>query len=189
MQPRHGPRPKGKIHPSQLAEYERSGDWIVQRKFNGKKTTIFCDRKSLFLFNKGELFRSDIPLSQFNSLRLQGECWLDGELLKNRVVLYDILQYDGEYLIGITQEERLNLLDSLCVCTKGDTALQVTDNIWLAEHWDSDFEARFEDFLDLDSIEGLVLRKKKSKFSDLGFRACETEDQIRCRKGNRKYRF
>jgi ATP-dependent DNA ligase len=200
MNPRYGPRPKGKILPSQLGEHEKSGEWLIQRKFNGSKATIFFDQKNLLFFNKGSLFKKySFPSffgREFSTLNLKGECWLDGELLdplvKDKIVLYDILQYNGNYLIDLTQEERLNLLGSLIVSTpepEHKVALRATEHIWLAEHWASNFEDRFKDFLHLDLIEGLMLRRKRSRLSDFGFRPSETNDQVRCRKGNRKYRW
>lgn len=197
----HGPRPKGRIRPEQLPAYEKTGNWIIQRKYNGHKNTIYISGDQVDFYNKGAKFlRYKMPeklRKQFAALNLKGKCWLDGELLhptvKDTVVLYDALQLDGKYLIGKTQIERLNLLSEVCVnpqqlCSSG-VALQVSDNIWLAEWWDKDFACHFEEFLDLDLIEGLVLRRKKGRLMNMGHLPYETDDQIRCRKNSKKYRF
>lgn len=198
----HGPRPKGKIHPERLPEYEASGEWCAQRKFNGSKTTFsLCDGKLEFL-NKGTPFKKWRPpasmLQQFSALKTTPghTYWFDAELLDlrvpNTVVIYDVLQAN-RYLIGKQQVERLQLLDELCGkprqrCDLG-IALEVTENIWMAEWWEQDFPQHYQEFLHLDIIEGLVLRRKASKLDNYGREAYETDAQLRCRKGAKNYRF
>jgi len=201
MQIIHGPRPKGKILPSQLPEFE-NGDWLVQRKFNGHKNTFFYDGKTLQFFNKGKSFlRYKTPplfLKQISALKLEvGAYWFDSELLDVRVpdtiVLYDVLQVSGKTLIGMSQENRLSLLSDICGSPKTHcklgVALQVTENIWLAECWGKDFKFHYEEYLHLDLIEGLVLREKLAPLDNFGLVAYETESQIRCRKESKNYRF
>lgn len=209
MQIVHGPRPKGKIKPEQLSSYELTGDYIAQRKYNGDKNTfhVSADRKVTF-WNKGSAFtksRFDAPKGLFESqiaaLKLKpGDYWFDSELLTNKVpntiVLYDVLQAEGSMLIGMSQLDRLNFLHEICGhptkrCNLG-VALQVTENIWLAEHFDRDFPLRYKEYLDIEDgklIEGLVLRRKDAPLREFGIKAYETDDQIRCRKGTKNYRF
>lgn len=207
MQIVHGPRPKSKIKPEQLPVYERTGDYVAQRKYNGDKNTfhVSADRKVTF-WNKGSAFTksrfnpANVSLfeKQISALNLKpGDYWFDSELLTNKVpntiVLYDVLQAEGSMLIGMTQIDRLNFLHEICghpteLCSLG-VALQVTENIWLAEHFDRDFPSRYKEYLHLDLIEGLVLRRKDAPLREFGVKAYETDDQIRCRKGNKIYRF
>ena len=201
MQIIHGPRPKGKILPSQLPEFE-NGDWLVQRKFNGHKNTFFYDGKNVHFFNKGKTFlRYKTPSlfqKQLSALKLDsGSYWFDSELLDVRVpdtiVLYDVLQVAGKHLVGVSQEERLQLLNHMCGspqtrCSLG-VALQITENIWLAECWGKDFTLHYEEYLHLDLIEGLVLREKSAPLDNFGLMAYETNSQIRCRKESKNYRF
>lgn len=198
----HGPRPKGKILPSQLPQFEDEGKWLVQRKFNGHKNTFFYDGKTLQFCNKGKHFlRYKTPplfLDQLSALKIEaGGYWFDSELLDVRVsdtiVLYDVLQVAGTSLIGTSQEERLELLEGICrvpkrLCSYG-VALQVTENIWLAERWNKDFTFHYEEYLHLDLIEGLVLRDKLAPLDNFGLTAYETGSQIRCRKESKNYRF
>ena len=201
----HGPRPQSLITPEQLPIYEQTGEWLVQRKFNGYKNTIYVCGHAIRYFNKGKPFTAvkypgvpDFVIRQFLDLGLQPdkEYWFDGELLHLRVphtiVLYDILQNAGEYFLGRPQFERLLVLDAICknpksMCSLG-IARQVSENIWLAEHWDHDFVHHYEEFLHLDLIEGLVLRRKSAPLADFGHRAHETDSQIRCRKPSTGYR-
>jgi len=198
----HGPRPKSKIRPDQLPELEASGHWCAQRKFNGSKTTFKVHEGKVQFFNKGKPFKRWKPpvslIEQFSVLNLPQDqvFWFDGELLeprvKNTVVIYDILQAD-RYLIGMKQWDRLQKLDEICGKPRSrcelEIALQVTDNIWMAEFWERSFVEHYEEFLHLDLIEGLVLRKKDAKLDNRGHMAYDTDAQVRCRKNASNYRF
>ena len=61
----------------------------------------------------------------------------DGQLFNHRFVLWDILVYRSQYLIGSTVEERLNLLEELFPCARaaaGATGLETFDHLCLTRH-------------------------------------------------------
>jgi len=205
----HGPRPKSKILPAQLLEFESSGAWLAQRKFNGRKNTFCVSRNSVQFYNKGKEFsRYRLPaflrdqilsLKFVQGLKPEELCWFDSELLEprvpNTIVIYDVLQVRGNYLIGERQEDRLAALGLMLADSKGlqlcesGVAFQVTENVWLAQTFTSDFTDRFKEFLHLDLIEGLVLRRKDGRLRDYGHHAYVTDTQVRCRKPAKNYRF
>lgn len=204
------PRPKGKISPNTLDKYESSGQWIVQRKFNGTRNLIHvgCDG-DVYMYSRHGAEHRQFNLSQeikqeINSLNLiKGkEYWLDSELLsfktksayyKNKIVLFDILQADRYLYRSHNQLARLEMLDEICRSPKdlesGGLAKKVTENIFLAESFDSDFSLEFNRHIDRDEIEGLVLRKKTSFLENRGLREYSVSWQIRCRKANKNYSF
>ena len=202
----HGPRPKGKTTPQLLPEYEKTRDWVAQRKFNGCKNTFSVSKNSVQFFNKGKPFKKYkisnnlkkqiLNLDFVKKMKSNQICWFDSELLDPRVpdtiVIYDVLQWRGEYLTGISQINRLELLKEVLpakeTCDLG-VALKVTENIWLAEHFEDSFKKRYEEYLHLDLIEGLVLRSKSDYLRELGHRRYVTDSQIRCRKPATNYRF
>jgi ATP-dependent DNA ligase len=120
--------------------------------------------------------------------------WLDCELIHEHVphtvVLFDVLQA-GKYLFGAKQETRLKLLNDICgsPTVKSDPAiaLAVSPHVWMAETWDADFAARFQDFIAADVIEGLMLRKKDSVLDNYGGTEYEVAWQVRCRKPGPTY--
>lgn len=151
---------------------------------------------------------------QFLALDLQPgfEYWLDSELLhskvaeataphlKNRIVLFDVLLVENpgnppEIGLGKgTQMERLAALAKLCrLPTKTEPhhhiALEVSENIWLAQTFESDFPAHFAEMIHLPEIEGVVLRRRDSVIDSLGTKEYETSWQIRCRKPEGHYDF
>ena len=204
------PRPRSQFYPNELPKWEKKGTYVAQRKFNGTRSPIHitADRKVFVWGRHGE------PHKQFNANRdmiaqvlaldLQPglEYWLDGELLnkcgekkiaktgeKEKIVLYDVLCAGKVLFGGPDQMTRLKMLAQICRCpTKlepaNQIALVVSDNIWMAETWDSDFVQHFEEKKHLDEIEGLFLRKKKSVIYNLGTKEYECDWCIRCRKAH-----
>lgn len=204
------PRPVGKITPNLLAEYERTGRWVVQRKYNGTHILLNVLGTKVQIFDRMENIPKQFTLTesikdQILSLNLDRgkEYWLDGEVLdaktknplyKNRIVLYDLLQA-GHYLFGApTLLGRLSLLREICRNPKTlesgfGIALSVTENVWMAETFESNFLDRYNDFIDKDEIEGLVLKKSASVLDNIGSKEYEVGWLIRCRKSHKNYKF
>jgi len=199
------PRPIGKTTPNQLSMYEKTGKWIVQRKFNGTRILLYVCGNTIRMLN-----RHGIAPKQFNltsSLRKEIlsldlspnlEYWLDAELLdaktknlayKNKIVLFDVLQAGKYFFGGPKLLERYEILKKICrnphefEHNKG-IALKVTENIWLAENFNHDFKARFNDFITFDEIEGVVLKQKESTIDSFGNSEYEVGWQVRCRKSH-----
>jgi ATP-dependent DNA ligase len=206
---RFPPRPKGKLSPVQLASYDVTGRWLAQRKFNGTRNLIAVSGDTVQLWNReGETHKQFQPtpalLQEIRSLNLKPglDYYLDGEVLdcktstpayKNKIVLYDVLQA-GKYLLGVSTTDRLKLLAEIC---RNPTerepgygiALQVTQNIWMAETFNDHFTDRYKDFIAKDEIEGLVLKRRSATLDNTGRSYYEVDWQIRCRKPHKNYEF
>lgn len=189
------PRPRGKIHPSDLAFYEKSGRWIAQRKFGGSRTMALLgsDGQVTFLNRHGFTQSSIKPNARIAEsisalgLKRGKEHLLDGEMMRGEesfMVLYDILVLDGVYLFGKpNQLGRLEILSQICgVGCRSMFGSEVGSNLYLADWWGSDFEQRFCESKGADNIEGLLLRKSESFLDNFGAAEYETPSQIRCRK-------
>lgn len=198
------PHPDCKIPPHNLGEYEKSGKWVAQRKFNGTHILVYIskDRKVSILTRHGtapKLFSlSKSHIDQILSLNLEDgkDYWLDGELLdhktknkqyKGKIVFFDVL-HAGKYLIkNLNQIQRIQLLNEICrnptnLEPNSGIALKVTDEIWMAETWNDNFKKHFEEFINLDEIEGLVLRKSDSFIDNFGQKEYGVSWIIRVRK-------
>lgn len=200
------PHPMSRIPPHRLPEYEASGEWVAQRKFNGTRVLVHISPSG----EVGMLNRHGSPPARFSmgeshkhqilglGIREGLEYWFDGELLdhktrdpryKGKIVLFDVLQA-GKYLIREPgQDERLGMLSEICRHPKVaepamGIALEVSPDVWMAESWDSGFADRFGDFIQMDEIEGLVLRKKSSVLGSFGQKKYEVPWIVRCRKPN-----
>ena len=195
------PRPKSKMLWKDLSYYESTGKWVAQRKFRGSRAVINISPsreitlgnrhgKQFERFSLDRKYRDEI-LSALN-LEKGLEYWLDGELMNkdvnatNEIILFDVLQV-GKYLFGSpNQVERLSMLNQICgnptKLSPSGIALQVSNRIWMAETFTSNFLDRFNESLPIAQIEGLVLRKMLSALDNFGFQEYETSNLIRCRK-------
>jgi hypothetical protein len=198
------PHPESKISPHRLGNYEKTGKWLAQRKFNGTHVLIHIspERKVSILTRHGtppkvfSLTRSHID--QILSLNIEEgkEYWLNGELLdhktknlsyKGKIVLFDVLQA-GSYLIRKkNQKERISLLEEICrhpteLEPNFGIAAKVTEDIWMAQTWESEFESHFKEFIHLDEIEGLILRKADSYIDNFGQKEYSVSWILRVRK-------
>lgn len=198
------PRPQGKVTQQQLPRLEQRGKHIVQRKFRGSRNLIHRSTNgdiTLYSRHGRKHLKYKMPRilkEQLASLAFESgkEYWLDSELMhphiEDTVILYDVLQA-GEYLYGVNQLERLDLLSKICrnpsKLATIDIALEVSQNVWLAEWWDRDFLQHFQEKIHLDHIEGLVLRKKDSCLDNFGLKEYEIDWQIRCRKPGPNYQL
>lgn len=195
------PRPKGKMLWTDLAHYEQTGKWVVQRKFRGSRAVINISKTGqVTLGNRhGRQFSKfaldkDYKKEILSSLKLQPgvEYWLDGELMNkdvnatNEIILFDVLQVGRYFFNSPTQMERLEILKEICgnpqkQCRSG-IALEVSPRIWMAETFDKNFADRYKEALPIQQLEGLVLRKKDAGLDDFGASEYETTNLIRCRK-------
>jgi ATP-dependent DNA ligase len=197
------PHPSSKIPNTSLDSYESSGEWIAQRKFNGTHVLVHVFGEKVSILNRHgtspKMFSlSESHVEQFISLNIDTgkEYWFNGELLdhktcspeyKGKIVLFDILQAGRYFMRGPTQSERLDILADICGRPVGlepgrGIALSVSEDIWLAENWAAGFKDRFSDFLDMDEIEGLVLRKSSSVLESFGQKKYDVHWILRCRK-------
>jgi hypothetical protein len=195
------PHPYIKISPKCLEEYEKTKKWIAQRKFNGTNIliNIDIDRNIKLLTRHGtppKLFSlSKSHIDQILSLNLEDkkEYWFNGELLdhktknyKGKIILFDII-YEGGYLVRVKQVDRLQILSDICgnpieLEESNKIALKVTSDIWLAENWNDNFNFHFEEFINLDEIEGLMLREKESLNNNFGAKKYDVSWMVKCRK-------
>lgn len=195
------PRPKGKMLYTDLPYYESTGKWIAQRKFRGSRAVIFISPereitlgsrhgRSFAKFSLNKAYKQEI-LSGLN-LKDGASYWLDAELMNkdenatNELILFDVLQEGHYFFSGPNQTERLQILNRICNSPKeycaNNIALKVTDRVWMAETFDSNFMDRYKEALPIKQLEGLVLRKKNSTLDNFGYAEYETTNLIRCRK-------
>jgi len=194
------PRPKGKMLPSDLKLYE-DGDWLAQRKFRGSRIVInIAKNRDITVGSRHGAKFSKFDLSQserqelLSCLNLEDnkEYWLDGELMNKdvdstkEIIFFDVLQAGNYLFFKPTQEQRIEILKEICnnptkKCASG-IALEISTKFWMAETFVDNFRARFDESLDNEQLEGLVLRKKRVGLDSLGEKEYETTNLIRCRK-------
>ena len=208
------PRPEYKTPSNNLGIYD-TGEYLAQPKYNGSACMVFTNGIETHIYNrhKQELSRvsPDIP---FHLLAKDENKWFvyAGEYLnkgkigengtkeKDKFIIWDCLVWSNNYLIGSTLEERLNLLEAIYPCNRGQVGTKGMeiynhlcctefDHIYKAPTYLNSFEWLYHDISKTDLYEGLVLKKKESKLS-FGFQKLNNHEwQIKCRKETKIYKF
>jgi hypothetical protein len=205
------PRPKSKLSWVHLPRYERSGEWVAQRKFNGKHIVVWVNPQAKEIGIWGRLQDSlarfkPTPAHKKELLSLALEpnktYWFAGELMhqktkdphyQGRIILFDLLQAGDLFVNQPNQMGRLAMLDEICRKPRqledgpGQIALFVSEHVWMAETFYDNFSKRFNEKLALAEIEGLVLRHREGTLGSLCTRYWETDDLIRVRKPSKLY--
>ena len=207
------PRPEYKIPPKDLDTFD-TGEYIAQPKYNGTCCIVFTNGKEVYVYNwhKQPLswYSPDI---EFEKLA-QSDQWYvyTGEYLnkgklgetgtkeKDKFIIWDILVWADEYLLGDDLLTRIKLLEETFPCQRGkinEDGLEMyehlchTDlkNIYKAPSYMNGFSKLFKDICKTDLYEGLVIKKIDSRLS-YGFQELNNHDwQVKCRKPTKVYHF
>jgi ATP-dependent DNA ligase len=114
-----------------------------------------------------------------------------GKVFNHKLIIFDILVYNGDYLIGSTFSERVNLLDNIYGVTNSekDYLFSVTDNIYRVKSYNSDFSNIFNKFIQVDMLEGLVMKRSNSKLEIGLTESNNIRGQLKCRKPTLNYKY
>lgn len=206
------PRAETTIHPDLLKDI--GGGWIAQPKYNGSCAILFIDGYHSFkIYNRhaerltlqtplcyNELNDSDkfmVLCGEYLNKNKKGE---DGNNFNHKFIIWDILVWQGKYLIGETVENRLNILYKLFGSSRGYiTGAGITmfnhlfvtnvESVFLAPSYLNDFKPLFDEISQVDLYEGLVLKKSDGKLEP-GFREKNNSSwQMKTRKPTKNYSF
>lgn len=207
------PRPEKTTHHSELDKFD-NGTFIAQPKYNGTCCNVFVSEKELVVMNrhKGEI-TSKYEHIDFRGMH-KGKGWMvicgeflnknkkgeDGNPFNLKFVIWDILVYEGKYLIGTTLEDRLTLLENLYPCSgmsvgKGKfesykhLCCTKYANVYRAPSYHKNFQKLYQSIVDTDLYEGIVLKRRDAKLM-YGFTEKNNNAwQIKCRKPTKNYDF
>jgi ATP-dependent DNA ligase len=201
------PRPKNAIPDSELNFWD-NGSLIGQPKLNGSNCVIFTDGQRINTMNRhGERltnFRID-PEEIFNIYKCEKGQWLaingeymnkskmdeHGQTFNHKLVIFDILVQDSNYLVGKTFEERIILLDELYgtkECEK-DYLYGISENIYRVKSYDNNFKTIFDKLTPIDMIEGLVMKRRTARLELGTTENNNIKSQLKCRKATKNYKY
>jgi len=206
------PRPDVKIPSVDLGKYD-NGEYLAQPKYNGSCCVVFLTKTEFKAWNRHKELLSTFKANILPIYRGIGTMVIAGEYLnKNKIgefgqdlnhsfVIWDILAYNDEWLIGKTVEERLTLIEVLYPCNRMIVTINGVlmsynhlcctkiDGIYKAPTYTFGFNELYQDIITTPLYEGLVLKKKLSKL-EFGFSAMNnTSWQLKCRKETKNYKF
>jgi hypothetical protein len=199
------PRPEYVISPEQLCKYE--GTHIGQPKLNGSCCEIYIKGDELRYFGRHQnenLSNFKLKLPELKILNFGNDGWnvivgeymnknkngIDGKPWNHKFVIFDILVYNGDYLIGTTMEERIALLDTLLGTeSENDYLYKITDDIYRVKTFYENFSELWKKITEVDMLEGFVLKKAVAKLDRGLAEKNNTLWQLKSRKPTKNYKF
>jgi ATP-dependent DNA ligase len=107
------------------------------------------------------------------------------------LVIFDILVYDSNYLVGSTFETRVKLLDELYgnkQCDK-EYLYNISENVYRVRTYTKNFKNLFNNLIKIGMYEGLVFKRMSGKL-EMGLRELNTSSsQFKIRKPTRNYKY
>lgn len=200
------PRPKNCVSPEDLVELDND-TLVAQPKLNGSNSSFYLNPEKLMVMNRYNAVLTNVQMSPDEIKKLykgdggwtvlngeymnKSKCDKNGEVFNHKFVIFDILVLNGNYLIGHTFEERILLLDELYGTNDSDQEhlYSVSENIYRAKSYTSNFLELYCDLIPTDMMEGLVMKRKKAKL-ELGLTVDNNcRSQLKCRKPTKNYKF
>jgi hypothetical protein len=199
------PRPKNAIPDTEL-EFWDNGSLIAQPKLNGSNCVIFTNGEKTIVMNRHNQRLTNFNISE-NEIKdiYRGEGWmiLNGEYMNksksdennqvfnHKFVIFDILGFNGDYLVGKTFEERIQLLDSIYgqVDSEKEYLFKVTENVYRVKSYVGDFKSLYDKLTPIDMLEGLVMKRKNARLELGTSENNNTKSQLKCRKATKNYKY
>jgi hypothetical protein len=200
------PRPKNAISPDDLNFWDNDS-LLAQPKLNGSNCLIFTNGLKFIVMNRHNQRLTNFRLTdeEVKSLYRGNGGWmiLNGEYLNkskldetgqpfnHKFVIFDILCFDGEYLVGKTFEERVSLLDQLYgqINSEKDYLFTVSENVLRVKSYLNGFADIFNQLTPIDMIEGLVMKRKNARLEFGSSEMNNVKSQIKCRKATKNYKY
>ena len=200
------PRPKNAIQDSEL-DYWDNGSHVAQPKLNGSNTTIYTNGVKHIAMNRHGQRLTNFQLTD-NEIkdiyRGNGE-WMvingeymnksksdeNNKVFNHKFVIFDILTFDGEYLVGDTFEQRIQLLDKLYgqVDSEKDYLYRISENVYRVKSYYNSFKPLFDKLTLIDMIEGLVMKRMNAKLELGTSENNNTKSQLKSRKPTKNYKY
>lgn len=201
------PRPKNAVSPEELTFWD-NGSLISQPKLNGSNCVIFMDGSRTMVMNRHNqrLTNFELPQDELQNLYKcsPGELMvINGEYLNkskqdergitfnHKLIIFDILVFKSDYLIGSTFSERITLLDELYGTKDSEKSFlySISDNVYRVKSYQTGFKQIYDELTTIDMVEGLVLKRKNAKLEIGNTENNNTKSQLKARKPTKNYKY
>ena len=200
------PRPEEKVLPSSLADFD-NGEWFAQAKLNGScavigtngiETQVRERRGKEFAYFKikdsellnlhtGNVGEWTIVCGEYLN---KNKKYIDDKTFNIKFCVFDILVQGGNYLIGKSIEERMNLITDIYKTQEKDQWLsQLSDDIFVVNSHEMNFKELWDECVKVDLLEGLVIKKKSAKLKRCTKGTANKHFQLKSRKETKLYNF
>jgi hypothetical protein len=208
------PRIENSLPSKYLEDYD-NGEYLAQPKLNGDSALIFTNGKEIIIrkrdkneFKKNVDNLKEIGKELHKKFRKskKDDSWIvvvgewmtkskknkNGENFNGNFVIFDILVYQGEYLLSYTFEDRYKLLVGILGAKEDyDSFILKTSipHLFLVKSFYEDFELEYNLVISVDMYEGLVLKKCKAKL-EIGLTEINNHrSQVKFRKETKNYAY
>jgi hypothetical protein len=197
------PRPELKTHRDRLEFYDND-KFIAQPKLNGSCCEIYTGGGNIIQNGRHRNTLTVYRLSNDEIQQVIGNSWnvVVGEymnkskkdennnIFNHKLVLFDQVVINGDYLLGSTFEERLELMNKLYnPIDENEYLYKLSENIYMVKSFLTNFANIWDDVTKIDMMEGLVLKKKDGKL-ERGIREKNNVKwMIKIRKTTSNYNF
>jgi ATP-dependent DNA ligase len=199
------PRPKNAVPVGEL-DFWDDGSMIGQPKLNGSNAVIFMNGKDVYVYNRHNQRLTNFNLSKEELLRLySGSGWMvingeylnkskkdeTGETFNHKLIIFDILVHNSNYLLGSSFQERVNLLDSLYGKNDSDKSYlySVGENVYRVKSFEKGFKEAFDTLTKIDMVEGFVMKRKNGKLEIGNTENNNSKSQLKFRKKCNMYKY
>lgn len=202
------PRPKNATPRESIIDYD-SKMFIAQPKLNGSNAFVATDGISYHILNRYGERLTRVQIGKEDILKLhRGEVgkWIvingeymnksqrdfNDEVFNHKLVIFDILVYDGEQLVGQTFDQRIKLLDNLYGQKECEDIYlyKISDLIYRVKSYlGGEFVSLFDNLIKIGMYEGLVIKRKRAKLENSGNIDNNSTSQVKVRKATKNYRF
>jgi ATP-dependent DNA ligase len=107
------------------------------------------------------------------------------------LIIFDLLVLNNDYLVGKTFGERITMLDELYGTndSEKDYLHSISDNVYRVKSYNNNFKPLFDRLMQIDMIEGLVLKRRNARLEIGNTEDNNTKSQIKARKKTKSYKF
>jgi len=202
------PRPEVAIPAPAIGRYD-TGEYIAQPKLNGTCTVLFLDgkvRAEVYNRHREEQSNCRMGVQELGCLH-RGQGWMvlvgeymnkskaggDGLPFNHKLVLFDIMVYEGQLLTGTAFEERLSLLQTLYPPPIGVSEAGLWDTahkgVYRVQSYYKGFEDIYGNLIRVDMMEGLVIKRRAAKLEPPLRERNNIGWQVKVRKPTKNYHF
>lgn len=199
------PRAEHRITKDKLYEFP-APDWMGQCKMNGTSLLVMCIYGDMVTMNRhGKFYPVKISEEELRAIFPKSNNWVvcgeylnkaqadeTGEPLRDKYIIWDLINYNNEDLIGTTFQDRLRLILKNAKRGKKSTKpylhKELSPNVFIIRT----FETQFENALKLSEIpviEGLVLKRRNAALKPCTRPNNNKEWQVKIRKETKCYKF
>jgi hypothetical protein len=202
------PRPKNAVSPTDIDLFDNNS-MIAQCKLNGSNCTIYTNGHDFLAYNRHGLHLSNFQIEKEEILKLYKNfnkgSWLvlNGEymnksksdenkqIFNHKLVIFDLLVIDNNYLIGKTFQDRVEIMDKIYgqIDSEKEYLYKITENIYRVKSYNKGFKELYEKLSKIDMFEGLVCKRKSGRLEVGITENNNIRSQVKFRKKTKNYKY